>query len=85
MHYRTDAFTSKVGLSTIEPIQSNIQIGQRIWMSPIDIAEVRLVYNCSSTGMISPIIPTTKKGFENESEFLIVHPHLRSFVFEKKN
>jgi hypothetical protein len=57
MHYERDAFTSN-GLPTIEPIESGAQIGQRIGMSPIDIEEVRLFYNCSSNGIISSTIPT---------------------------
>lgn len=73
MHYRSNAFASNVDFPTIEPLVSNAQIGQRIWMSPIDIAEVRLVYNCSSTGMIIPPGPITKKGLENEKRFWIVH------------
>jgi len=58
MHYPRDAF-SLSGSPTIEPIESSVEIGQRVWMSPIDIQEVRLVYNCSSSGIISPTIPTT--------------------------
>jgi hypothetical protein len=58
MHYEADAFTSN-GLPTIEPIEPGVQIGQRVWMSPIDIAEVRLFYNCPSSGITSPTIPTT--------------------------
>jgi hypothetical protein len=59
MHYEKDAFTSN-GLPTIEPMEPNVEIGQRIWMSSLDIEEVRLVYNCSSDGMISPIASTNK-------------------------
>jgi hypothetical protein len=58
MHYERDAFTSN-NLPTIEPIESDVEIGQRIWMSPIDIHEVRLVYNCLSSETIPPTIPTT--------------------------
>ena len=65
MHYEKDAFTSN-GLPTIEPIEPNVEIGQRIWMSPLDIEEVRLVYNCSSTGIISPTVPTTKTGSQKD-------------------
>jgi len=57
MHYERDAFSLN-NLPTIEPIQSGAQIGQRVGMSPIDIEEVRLFYNCSSNGIISTTIPT---------------------------
>jgi hypothetical protein len=58
MHYGSDAFSLN-GSPTIEPIEPGVQIGQRVWMSPIDMEEVRLFYNCSSSGIISPTIPTT--------------------------
>ena len=61
MHYETNAFSN--GLPTIEPIELNVEIGQRVWMSPIDIEEVRLAYNCPSGGIISSTVPTITTGF----------------------
>jgi len=61
MHYERDAFSSN-GLLTIEPLQPNIEIGQRYNMSTTDIEEVRLFYNCSSNGITFPTIPTTTTG-----------------------
>ncbi|UJR18159.1 hypothetical protein I4U23_005059 [Adineta vaga] len=58
MHYESTAFSSN-GLPTIEPLQPNIQIGQHIKMSSIDIQEVRLFYNCSTKTVTLPPIPTT--------------------------
>ncbi len=58
MHYDKYAFSSN-GLPTIEPIEPGVEIGQNIWMSPIDMAEVRLFYNCSSSEFTLPTIPTT--------------------------
>jgi hypothetical protein len=62
MHYPSDGFSSN-GLPTIEPLQSNVSIGQRYNMSSIDIEEVRLFYNCSSYGPTFPAISTTTTGF----------------------
>ncbi len=45
---------SKNGLPTIEPIQSNIKIGQRYNLSSGDIQAIRRFYNCSSTGPTLP-------------------------------
>ena len=61
MHYRKTAFSSN-GLPTIEPLQWNVEIGQRHNMSEIDIQEVRLFYNCSSNDVTSPTMPTTTAG-----------------------
>lgn len=61
MHYEREAFSTN-GLPTIEPLRSNITIGQRVSMSPIDIQEVRLFYNCSRVGVTFPTIPTTTTG-----------------------
>ncbi|UJR20171.1 hypothetical protein I4U23_023303 [Adineta vaga] len=58
MHYRKDAFSSN-GLPTIEPLQSNVTIGQRANLSSIDIHEVRFLYNCSAVGVTLPEIHTT--------------------------
>ena len=61
MHYETNAF-SRNGLPTIEPLQSNIQIGQRYNMSTTDIQEVRIFYKCSSSGSTLPPFPITTTG-----------------------
>jgi hypothetical protein len=63
MHYERDAFSSN-GLPTIVPTQPNVQIGQRYNMSTLDILEVRLFYNCSSSGITFPTIPTTTTGIK---------------------
>ncbi len=61
MHYERDAFSSN-GRPTIEPLQPNVEIGQRYNMSTTDIEEVRIFYNCSSSGGTLPPIPTTTTG-----------------------
>lgn len=60
MHYEKTAFSSN-SLPTIEPLQSNIKIGQRYKLSTIDIQEIRLFYNCSTIGttLPPPTTPTT--------------------------
>ena len=56
MHYNSHAFSGN-GLPTIETVEPFAMIGQRTRMSPIDIQEVRLFYNCQTTGVT---YPTTK-------------------------
>ncbi|CAF4173802.1 unnamed protein product, partial [Rotaria sordida] len=56
MHYARYEF-SKNGLPTIEAIQPNVMIGQRLYLSPTDIREIQLYYNC--TGSESTLPPTT--------------------------
>ena len=58
MHYGPNGFSTN-GQPTIVPKQSGVTIGQRHNMSAIDIQEVRLFYNCSSTGSTFPPISTT--------------------------
>ena len=58
MHYGPNGFSTN-GQPTIVPKQSGVTIGQRDNMSAIDIQEVRLFYNCSSTGSTFPPISTT--------------------------
>ncbi|CAF3379468.1 unnamed protein product, partial [Rotaria sp. Silwood2] len=55
MHYEKTAF-SNTSSPSIEPLQPNIKIGQRYKLSPTDIQEIRLFYNCSATG---PTLPST--------------------------
>ncbi|CAH1794997.1 unnamed protein product [Owenia fusiformis] len=45
MHYRRLHF-SKNGKSTIEPLRKNVEIGQRDGLSPGDMVQARLLYNC---------------------------------------
>lgn len=61
MHYGAYAFSTN-DLPTIEPLQPNVEIGQRINMSTLDIEKVRLFYNCSSDGPTFAPIPTTTTG-----------------------
>ncbi|CAF1289978.1 unnamed protein product [Rotaria sordida] len=70
MHYPRYAF-SKNGLPTIEAIQPNVMIGQRLYLSPTDIREIQLYYNCTGSGSTSPptttvITPTTSKNIITE-------------------
>ncbi|CAM2724648.1 unnamed protein product [Rotaria socialis] len=58
MHYPNNGFSSN-GLPTIEPLQPNVTIGQRANLSAIDIQEVRILYNCSATGITLPLRTTT--------------------------
>ncbi|CAF0960666.1 unnamed protein product [Adineta steineri] len=53
MHYGRYDY-SKNNLSTMEPIQSNIKIGQRYNLSNGDIQLIRRYYNCSSNGPTLP-------------------------------
>lgn len=45
MHYNTKDF-SKNGLPTIVPKQEGAVIGQRKYLSEIDVREVQKLYNC---------------------------------------
>lgn len=58
MHYPNSAFSAN-GLPTIEPLQPNVIIGQRVNMSAIDIQEVRLYYSCPTSGVTVPPTTTT--------------------------
>ncbi len=61
MHYGKYDFSANY-LPTIEPLQKHITIGQREYLSTIDLEEVRLFYNCSSTQKRKlPTTITTKK------------------------
>lgn len=55
MHYGVTAFTVN-GFPTIEVLQPNATIGANT-MSPIDIEEVRIFYNCSASTNPLPIVP----------------------------
>ncbi|CAF3629808.1 unnamed protein product [Rotaria sp. Silwood2] len=68
MHYEPDAFSFN-GRPTIESLQPNVTFGQRFNMSAIDILEVRLFYNCSSSGVTFSPMPTTTTGC---IEFLVL-------------
>ncbi len=58
MHYERTAFTSN-SLPTIEPLSANVKIGQRYKLSPTDIQDIRIFYNCAATGTTLPTTPTT--------------------------
>uniref|UniRef100_A0A8R1DEI7 Metalloendopeptidase n=1 Tax=Caenorhabditis japonica TaxID=281687 RepID=A0A8R1DEI7_CAEJA len=47
MHYAPTAF-SKNGKPTIEPIENNVEIGQRNGFSENDIYKINMLYNCPS-------------------------------------
>ena len=53
MHYENNAF-SRNGSLTIEPLQPNVKIGQRTFLSALDIQAIRTFYNCSGTGTALP-------------------------------
>lgn len=55
MHYQRGAFSVN-GSPTIEPLQPNIKIGQRYFLSSSDIATIRKFYGCSGVG---PTLPPT--------------------------
>ena len=55
MHYQRGAFSAN-GSPTIEPLQQNVKIGQRYFLSPNDIATIQKFYGCSGVG---PTLPAT--------------------------
>ena len=59
MHYAKTDFSNNL-LPTIEPLQSNIKIGQRYKLSTIDIQEIRLFYSCSAVGTLLPTTTPSK-------------------------
>ncbi|CAF3430867.1 unnamed protein product [Rotaria sp. Silwood1] len=63
MHYPANAFSVN-NRSTIVPLQPNVTIGQRVNLSSIDILEVRILYNCPTSGVTLP--PTTTTTTSNE-------------------
>lgn len=59
MHYHKLAF-SRNGKSTIEPKQSDVTVGQRLQLSPIDAAKINRLYRCRDAGTtISATTATT--------------------------
>lgn len=62
MHYGK-AYFSKNGSDTIVPVQPNVDIGQRVSLSPIDILAVRKLYNCpdptTTTTTLTTLTTTT--------------------------
>ncbi|CAF4281620.1 unnamed protein product [Rotaria sp. Silwood2] len=58
MHYERTAF-SKNGSATIEALQANVKIGQRLYLSATDIQEVQRYYNCTASGTTLPSTTTT--------------------------
>lgn len=70
MHYGSDDFTAN-GFNTIEPIPPYVKIGQRYFLSSIDISAIRLFYSCSAVGTTLPpptTTPTTRKHAHNISQ-----------------
>jgi hypothetical protein len=59
MHYEKNAFSINSSLLTIEPLLPHVKIGQRYKLSPIDIQQIRLFYNCTATGTTLPTTPIT--------------------------
>jgi hypothetical protein len=66
MHYGNKDFSLN-NSPTIEAIQPNTKIGQRYYLSTIDIQEVRLYYNCTGSGPTLP--PTTTVITTTTSEY----------------
>ena len=58
MHYGSNDFTAN-GSATIEPLQANVKIGQRYFLSSIDIAAIQMFYSCSGVGTTLPTPTTT--------------------------
>jgi Astacin (Peptidase family M12A) len=58
MHYGKDDFTANSS-NTLEPLQPYVKIGQRYFLSSIDIAAIRMFYNCSGVGTTLPTPTTT--------------------------
>jgi len=80
LHYGKNDF-SKNGLPTIEPIQSNIKIGQRYNLSNGDIEVIRRFYTCSSTG---PTLPLFTVPIEpgKKSLHVCIHTYTHNFFLE---
>lgn len=58
MHYGKKDFNAN-GSDTIEPLQANVKIGQRYFLSSIDIVAIQMFYNCSGVGTTLPTPTTT--------------------------
>lgn len=74
MHYETTAFSIN-GLPSIEPLQPNVKIGQRYYISAIDTQEIRQFYNCSANGPTLP--PTTTAATTSEYTRITTFIHRR--------
>ena len=65
---------------TIIPLQLNVKIGQRYFLSSIDIAAVRMFYSCSGVGttLPPPTIPTTTRKYHPE-QALVAKDHCTEY------
>lgn len=63
MHYDAYAFSTN-GQPTIVARQTGVTMGQRNTLSAIDAQTVRLLYNCSTTGVTLPPVTTSNPGTE---------------------
>ena len=62
---------SRNGLPTSEAVQPGATFGQRERMSPLDIQEIRLFYNCQASGVT--FAPTTPAPPINDRKLLSSH------------
>ena len=70
MHYQQNSFTAN-GSATIVPLQANVKIGQRYYLSPVDIAAIRKFYTCSGVGttLPTPTVTTSEYFLPTDSMF----------------
>ncbi|CAB3410375.1 unnamed protein product [Caenorhabditis bovis] len=68
MHYAPTAF-SKNGKPTIEPLESGVEIGQRVGFSENDLYKINMLYNCPHyTSTASPPDATTPRRIKSATK-----------------
>ena len=77
MHYGNDLFTSNTS-PTLVPLEANVKIGQRYFMSSIDIGAVRKFYNCSGIGttLPTPTITAICKRFHQQTLLVTISQNM---------
>ena len=79
MHYEKNAFTAN-GSPSITPLQANVKIGQRYFLSSSDITAIRQFYNCSGIGTTLPPPTTTTAARKFAQQENITFPNFISFL-----
>lgn len=84
MHYSAYAFAIDRSKMTIEPKQRGVTIGQRVSLSPTDVKEIQLLYDCipntgstGAPGFVTAAPTTTPKPPSGCMYHFLLNVHFR--------